>query len=188
MLLNCGGGEDSWEEIQPVLPKENQSWIFTGRTDAEAETPILWPPHARNWLTGKDPDAGKDWRQEERGTTKDETVRWHHRLNAHGFEWTLGVGDGQGSLACCSLWGHKESDTTEQLNGTEWMLQSCTSYIPPITALWICKLKKSIPYFNFKLLSHKIIKVVKITLKNSNLFREHCFHKCEAFIKHITLP
>ena len=106
-------------EIQPVHPKGNQFWILIGRTDVEAETPVLWPPNAKSWLIWKDPDAGKDWRQEEKGTTEDEMVRWHHRLNGHGFEWTPGVGDGQGVLACCSSWGHKESDTTERLNWTE---------------------------------------------------------------------
>ena len=104
------------KEMQPVHPKGNQSWIFIGRTDAEAETPVLWPPDVKSWLIGKDPDAGKDWRQEEKGTTEDEMVGWHHWLNGHGFRWTPGVGDGQGGLACCSPWGHKESDTTEQLN------------------------------------------------------------------------
>ena len=88
MLLNCGVGEDSWEslglqEIQPINPKGNLSWIFIGRSDAEAETPILWPPDAKNWLIGKDPDAGKDWRQEEKGTREDEMVGWHHQLNRH---------------------------------------------------------------------------------------------------------
>ena len=106
------------KEIQPVHPKGNQSWIFIGRTNAEAETPILWPPDAKNWLIGKDPDAGRDWRQEEKGTTEDEMVGWHHWLNGHVFGWTPGVGDGQGGLVCCGSWGHKESDTTEQLNWT----------------------------------------------------------------------
>ena len=124
MLLNCGVGEDSWEylglkEIEPVHPKRNQSWVFTGRTDAEVETPILWPPNAKNWPIGKDPDAGKDWRQEEKGTIGHEMVGWHHQLNGHEFEQALGVGDGQGSLACCSPWGRKESDMTERLNWTE---------------------------------------------------------------------
>ena len=102
------------KEIKPVKPKGNQSWIFTGSTDAEAETPIFWPPDAKNWLNGKDPHAGKDWRQEEKGRTEDEVVRWHHRLDGREFEQAPGVGDGQGSLACCSPWGRKkESDATE---------------------------------------------------------------------------
>ena len=99
--------------------KGNQSWVFIGRTDAKAETPILWPPDVESWLIWKDPDAGKDWGQEEKGTTEDEMVGWHHRLNGHGFGWTPGVGDGQGGLACCDLWGHKELDMTERLNWTE---------------------------------------------------------------------
>ena len=102
--------------FRPVNPKGNQSWIFTGRTDAEAEAPILWPPDAKIWLIGKDPDSGKDWRQEDKGTTEDEMIGWHHGLNGHELEQALGVGDGQGSLACCSPWCHKESDTTEWLN------------------------------------------------------------------------
>ena len=91
------------KEIQPVHPKGDQSWVFIGRIDAEAETPILWPLHAKSQLIGKDPDAGRDWGQEEKGTTEDEMDGWHHRLNGHGFGWTPGVGDGrQGGLACCS--------------------------------------------------------------------------------------
>ena len=93
--------------------------MFIGRTDVEAETPILWPPHAKSWLTGKDPDAGKDWGKEEKGTTEDKMVGWHHQLNEPGFGWIPGFGDGQGGLACCDSWGHKKSDTTEQLNWTE---------------------------------------------------------------------
>ena len=103
------------KEIQPVHPKGNQSRIVIGRTHAEAETPTLWPPDVKNWLTGKDPDAGKDWRQE-KGTTKDDMVGWHHWLNGHKFEQGPGVGDGQGILARCSPWGHNESDTTKPLN------------------------------------------------------------------------
>ena len=106
------------KEIQPVHPKGDQSWVFIGRTDVEAETPILWSPDVKSWLIGKDCDAGNNWRQEEKGTTEDEMVGWHHWFNGHGIEWTLGVGDGQGGLACCSSWGHKESDTTERLNWT----------------------------------------------------------------------
>ena len=106
------------KEIQPVNSKGNQSWIFIGRTDSEAETPILWPPDGKSWLIWKDSDAGKDWRWEKKGMA-DEIVGWHHWLNAHECEQTLGVGDRQGSLACCSPWGHKKLDTTEQLNWTE---------------------------------------------------------------------
>ena len=107
------------KEIQLVHSKGNKSWIFIGRTHAEAETPKLWPPDAKNWLIGKDPDVGKDWQQEEKGMTEDEMVGWPHWLNGHEFEWTLGVGDGMGGLARCSLWCYKESDTTERLNSTE---------------------------------------------------------------------
>ena len=104
------------KEIKSVNPKGNQSWIFIGRTDGEAEAPILWPPDAKSQLIRKDPDAGKDWRQEEKGMTEDEMVGWHHQLNGHKFEQALGDGEGQGSLACCSPWGCKESNTTEWLN------------------------------------------------------------------------
>ena len=104
------------KELQPVHPKGNLSWKFIGKTDAEAATPILWPPYAKNWLIGKDPDAGKDWRQGEKGMTEDELVGWHHRPNGHELEQALGVVDRQGSLVCCSPWGHKESDKTEWLN------------------------------------------------------------------------
>ena len=106
------------KEIQPVYSK-GESWVFFGRNDAEAETPILWPPHAKSWLTGKDSDAGRDWGQEEKGMTEDEMAGWHQWLDGRESEWTLVVGDGQGGLACCSSWGCKESDTTERLNWTE---------------------------------------------------------------------
>jgi len=109
-------------EIQPVSPQGNQLWIFIGRTDAKAEVPILWPPDVKNGLIGKDPDAGKDWRQEEKGVTEDEMVGWHHVLDGHEFEQAPGVGDGQGSLACFILWGCKEWDMTEWLNWTETSL------------------------------------------------------------------
>ena len=105
------------QEIQPVHPKGNQFWIFIGRTDVEAETPILWPPDAKNWLIWKDPDAGKDWSREEKGMTEDEMIGWHHWLDGH--EQAQGVGDGQGSLACCRPWGCKESDMPQQLNWTD---------------------------------------------------------------------
>ena len=132
MLLNCGVGEDPWESLGL---QGDQSWVFIGRSDVEAETLILWPPDVKSWLIWKDPDAGKDWGQEERGMTEDELVGWHHQLNGHGFGWTLGVGDGQGGLVCCGSWGRKESDTTEQLNWTEklyfrlWWRGSCADVL-----------------------------------------------------------
>ena len=110
------------KEIQPVHPTGDQSWVFIGRTDVEAETSILWPPDAKSWLFEKDPDTGKDWGQEEKGTTEDEMVGWHHWLDGHGVGWTPGGGDGQGALVCCGSWGHKMSDMTEQLNWTEQLL------------------------------------------------------------------
>ena len=106
------------KEIQPVPSKGDQSWIFIGRIDAEAETPMLWPPDSKNWLIGKDPDAGKDQRKEEKGMTEDEMVGCHHRLNGDEFEQAPGVGDGQGSLVCCSPWGHRVGhDWVTELNG-----------------------------------------------------------------------
>ena len=110
--LNC-------KEIKPVNPKGNQTWIFIGRIDAETEAPILWPPNVKSWFIGKDPDTGKDWGQEEKGATENEMVGWHYWLNEHQFEQAPGDGEGQGSLECCSPWGCKQSDTTEQLNWTE---------------------------------------------------------------------
>ena len=108
------------KEIQLVHPKGDQFWVFIGGTDAKAETPILWPPHAKSWLIGKDSNAGRIWGQE-KGTTEDEMAWWHHQLDGDEFAWTLGIGDGQGHLACCDSWGCKESDMTEQLNWTELM-------------------------------------------------------------------
>ena len=106
------------KEIQSVHPKGNQSWIFIERTDAEAETPVLWPPDVKSWLIRKDPDAGKDWRQEKKGAREGEMAGWYHHVDGLEFEQALGVGDGQGSLMCCSPWGLKASDTTERLNWT----------------------------------------------------------------------
>ena len=127
-------------QIQPANPKGNQPWIFIGRTDAEAETPILWPPGVKNWLFAKDPEAGKDCRQEEKRATEDEMVGWHHWLDGHEFEHTPGFGKGQGNLECCSPWGHKESDTTERLN---WMgltqqieMGYRTIFICPLPLFW----------------------------------------------------
>ena len=105
--------------IQPIHLEGDRSWVFIGRTDAEAETPILWPPHAKSWLIWKDPDAGRDWGREENGTTEDEMAGWHHRLDGHEFEQTPGVGNGQGGLACRNSWGCKELDTTERLTWTD---------------------------------------------------------------------
>ena len=124
--LNC-------KEIQPVHPKGDQSWVLFGRTGVEAETLILWPTDAKSWLIWKDSDAGKDWGQEEKGMTEDEMIGWHHRLNGHGFWWTLRVGDVQGGLACCSSWGHKELDMTEWLNWTELCSASLSTWLfgPP---------------------------------------------------------
>ena len=120
------------KEIQPVHPKGYQSWVFIRRTDAAARTPVLWPPDTKSWLTVKDPDAGRDWGQEEKGTTEDEMAGWHHRLVAHEFGWTSGVGDGQGGLMCCDSKGCKESEMTEWLNWTDaffWMFYGFRSYI-----------------------------------------------------------
>ena len=107
------------KEIQPVHPKGDQSWIFVARTDAGVETPLLWPPDVNSWLIGKDPDAGKDWRQEEKGTTEDEMTGWPHRLNGHEFEYTTGDGDGQEGFECCSPWGWVGHDWATELNWTE---------------------------------------------------------------------
>ena len=114
------------KETQLVHPKGDQSWVFIGRTDAEAETPVLWPPDVKSWLTGKDPNAGKVWGQEEKGTTEDEMVRWHHRLDGNGFALIPVVGDAQGGLACRDSWGHKELDMTERLNWTELSARKLT--------------------------------------------------------------
>ena len=128
MLLNCGVGEDSWESLglqgDPTSPfwRRSAPWDFFGRNDAKAETPVLWPPHAKSWLIGKDSDAGRDWRQEEKGTTEDEMAGWHHWLDGRESGWTLGVGGGQGGLACSDSRGRKESNMTERLNWTELIL------------------------------------------------------------------
>ena len=139
--------ESPWDckEIQPVHSEGDQPWDFFGRNDAKAETAVLWPPHAKSWLIGKDSDAGRDWGQEEKGTTEDEMAAWHHQLDGHGFWWTPGVGDGQGGLVCCSSWGRKESDTTEWLNWTELNISSgadCGSDHELLIAKFRLKLKK----------------------------------------------
>ena len=130
------------KEVLTVHPKGDQSWVFIERTDAEAETPILWPPHVKSWLIGKDSDAARDWGQEEKGTTEDEMAGWHHWLDAHEFGWTPEVGDGQEGLACCDSWGRKELDTTEWLNSTELN--------------WKCSAK-----FLFRVPKHKVLVCLK---------------------------
>ena len=125
------------KEIQPVHPKGNQSWIFIGRTDAEAETPVIWPPDLKNWLIGKDPDAGQDWRQEEKEMKEDEMVGWHHQFNGHEFDQAPGVGDGQGILACCSPWVTKSQ--TQLSNWTDWvghMPSLLRLYLPGMNSTW----------------------------------------------------
>ena len=134
------------KEIQPVHSEGDQPWDFFGKNDAKAETPVLWPPHAKSWLTGKDSDAGRNWGQEEKGTTEDEIAGWHHWLDGRESEWTPGVGDGQGGLACCDSWGRKESDTTERLNWTDlnWWHMMCNifsySYLTSEFDPWVTKL------------------------------------------------
>ena len=131
------------KEVQPVHPKGDKFWVFFGRTDAEAETPIIWPPHARSWLIGKDSDAGRDWGQEEKGMTEDKMSGWHHQLDGHEFEWTPGDGDGQGGLVCCKSWGRKESDTTEWLNWTEGSSVSCYEILTVSLPLYLVFARQS---------------------------------------------
>ena len=128
------------KEIKPVNPKGNQPWIFIGRTDAKAEAPILWPPDAKSWLIRKDPDAGKDWGQEEKGTTEDEMVGWHQQLNGQKFEQAPEDGEGQESLVCCSPWGLNESDTTEQLNNNNKSQNTISQpgYFPLLVLIGVC--------------------------------------------------
>ena len=153
------------KENQPVHPKGDQFWVFIGRTDAEAETPILWLPHVKSWLIGKDPHAGSDWGQEEKGTTEDEMAGWHHQIDEHGFGWIPEVGDGQGGLACCGSWGRRESDTTERLNWTElngwWIKENMFNNISPMN------------------------KEIKITMKYPQLHKsrllEELMHLCKYF-------
>ena len=148
MLLNCGVGEDSWDfrglQGDQVSQTSTKSVLNIGRADAEAEVPVLWPPDVESWLIRKDPDAGKEWRREEKGTTEGEMVGWHHQLDGHEFEQAPGVGDGQGGLVCCSPWGHKELGVIERLNWTDlvkffyWSrvgLQCCVTLC--CTAAWI---------------------------------------------------
>ena len=128
-------GEWHWNMYNIIYVTNRQSrfdawyWVFFGRNDAQAETPVLWPPHAKSWLIGKDSDAGRDLGQEEKGMTEDEMAGWHHRLDGREFEWTQGDGNGQGGLVCCNSWGHKEMDMTEWLKGTEVLVPPQGTYI-----------------------------------------------------------
>ena len=146
------------KEIQPVHSKGDQSWVYIGRTDAKAETPILWSPHVQSWLIGKDPDAGRDWGQEEKGTTEDEMAGCHHWIDGRESEWTPGVGDGQGDLACCNSWGCKELDTTERLKWTELnkhqelysiLCNGLYGKIMFIKCLYMCKYNRFILLFSW---------------------------------------
>ena len=140
-------------KIKPVHPKGNQSWTFIGRTDAEAEAPIVLPPNSKGRLTGKDPDAGKDWRQEKKGMTKEEMVEWHHQLSRHEFEQALGDDEGQGRLAGCSPWSHEESDTTEPLNNNNGWRVTVSTISPlfptsdPMNSDWFRKFFSLSPTF-----------------------------------------
>ena len=152
------------KEIQLVHPKGDQSWMFIGRTDVEAETPIIWPPHAKSWLIGKDPDAGKDWGQVEKGTTEDEMVGWHHRLKGHGFGWTPGVGDGQGGLAC---WSHEVAKSRTRLSDwTELKVRNSVGIfyflcLFPETELWLWFLFSGYPS---KLISSFLLRLLQLNL------------------------
>ena len=155
MLSNCGVGEDSWESLglqgDPTIHSEgDEPWDFFGRNDAKAETPVLWPPQVKSWFIGKDPDAGRDWGQEEKGTTEDEMAGWHHWLNGRESEWTPGVGDGQEGLACCDSWGLKELDTTERLIWSDCFLAQYSAWL--YTVLFHTSVSFLITVFSIKLL------------------------------------
>ena len=135
------------KKIQPVHSEGDQPWVFFGRNDAKAETPVLWPPHVKSWLIGKDSDVWRDWGQEEKGMTEDEMAGWHHWLNGRDSEWTPGVGDGQEGLACCDSWGRKESGTTERLNWTELNWTHMVSHNPCMVGQLLWENSRS-PLFN----------------------------------------
>ena len=173
-LLDC-------KEIQSVHLKWNQPWVFTGRTDVEAETPMLSPPDVKSWLIWKDLVVGKDWWQEEKGMTEDKMVGWHHWLNGHEFGQTPGIVDGQGGLACCSSWGRKELDTTEQLNWTDWRLNLPLGKSSFILAYTVFKklskkggqqaCQKSLQLNNRECIVQRLIKFMKQTLVSAVLYQ-----------------
>ena len=171
MLLNCGVGETlesplDCKEIKPVNPKEDQSWVFIGRTDAKAEAPILWPPDAKDWVIGKDPCAGKDWRREKE-MMEDEVVGWHHQFNGHEFEQAPGIGDGQGSLACCSPWGRRVGhDWATELNWTELII-NIGKFLSNSARLIYISLKS--PIFLTRTISH-LLQYIIVVLKHNLLF------------------
>ena len=152
------------KEIQPVHSEGDQPWDFLGRNDANAETPVLWPPHAKNWLIGKESDAGRDWEQEEKGTTEDKMAGWHHQLHGREFEWILGIGDGQGGLVCCDSRGHKEFDTTEWLNWTDAWKDSGFVWVSYMTDLTTESVKTIKILFTFT-----IILLQKFMTRKTNL-------------------
>ena len=151
------------KEIQAVNPKGNQSWIVTGRTDVEVEALILWPPDTKNWFITKDPDARKDWRQEEKGMTEDKMVGWYHRLDGYEFEQALGIGDGQGSLVCCIPCGRKELDMTEQLNWidekdilTQFISVEESTYMHWQSSLWTKEYIRALEVSMFRPSNHRL--------------------------------
>ena len=169
------------KEVQPVHPKGDQSWVFIGRTDVEAGTPIFWPPAAKSWLICKDRDDGKDWGRE-KGTTEDEMVGCHHRLDGREFGWTLGVDDGQGGLVCCNPWGHKESDTTEWLNWTEldkcWVHWCCWLMLSTVNVLLMFDLSK----FSVNNIQ-AVFKILEISLwTGTGVVLTRCDHSSWCFI------
>ena len=169
-----------YKETQPVHSKGDQSWVFYGRNDAKAETTVIWPPHAKSWLIGKYSDAGRDWGQEEKGMTEDEMVGCHHRLDGCEFAWTLGVGDGQGGLACCNSWGHKESDTIEWLNWTELKLVTFTlaiSFLTTSSLPWFMDITFQVP-MKYCSLQHQILLPSPVTSTTGCYF---CFGSVFSF-------
>ena len=170
------------KKIKQANPKRNQSWIFIGRTDAEAETPIHWPPDVKSWLIGKDPDAGKDWKQEEKGTTEDVKVEWHHWLNGNEFEQAPGIGDGQRSLACCNPRGCKESGTTMWLNWTKFIWASKLLWM--VTAVMkvkdTCSWKKSYGKRKLHIISRDITLPTNICILKAMIFPIFMY-RCESW-------